>query len=110
MRITIDTREDSYQDALSVLRRAYGRHRQASKTEQSSTVGEAVGASTGDHMAQGSDSDASGTTRKEAPVRKASAKGTRKSTAKRTSASRADAVKSAASRSRTVSVKEAPSS
>ena len=35
MRITIDTREDSYEDALGVLRRAYGRHRVARKTEES---------------------------------------------------------------------------
>ena len=32
MRISIDTREDSYEDALGVLRRAYGRHRVARVT------------------------------------------------------------------------------
>ena len=35
MRITIDTREDKYEDALGVLRRAYGRHRLARKVEES---------------------------------------------------------------------------
>jgi hypothetical protein len=35
VRITIDTREDSYEDALGVLRRAYGRHRVARKTGES---------------------------------------------------------------------------
>jgi hypothetical protein len=35
VRITIDTRQDNYEDALGVLRRAYGRHRVARKTEES---------------------------------------------------------------------------
>ena len=42
MRITIDTREDSYEDALGVLRRAYGRHRLARTTEEPPAVPEAV--------------------------------------------------------------------
>ena len=39
MRITIDTREDSYEDALGVLRRAYGRHRLPRKAEESRGAG-----------------------------------------------------------------------
>jgi len=38
MRITIDTREDSYEDALGVLRRAYGRHRLPRKAQESPAV------------------------------------------------------------------------
>ena len=52
MRITIDTREDSYQDALGVLRRAYGRHRLAPKTEESPAVGEAVDMSNGGALSE----------------------------------------------------------
>ena len=53
MRITIDTREDSYEDALGVLRRAYGRHRLARKAEESPAVPEAVDLSSGERSGGG---------------------------------------------------------
>ena len=52
MRITIDTREDSYEDALGVLRRAYGR-RLPRKPEESPAVPEAVDSSSGGAVARG---------------------------------------------------------
>ncbi len=42
MRITIDTREDSYEDALGVLRRAYGRHVLVRKKQETSGPSERV--------------------------------------------------------------------
>ena len=92
MRITIDTREDSYEDALGVLRRAYGRHRLARKAEESPAVPEAVDLSSGGGVAEESDNrSASGAGRGDAGSRKPSAKGTKKSAAKRTPATKAAA-------------------
>ena len=92
MRITIDTREDSYEDALGVLRRAYGRHRLARKAEESPAVPEAVDLSSGGAVAEESDNrSASGAGRGDAGSRKPSAKGTKKSAAKRTPATKAAA-------------------
>ena len=84
MRITIDTREDSYEDALGVLRRAYGRHGVARKTEESPAVPQAVASSSGDGMAQEADTrPASGAGRGDVKLRKPSAKGIKKSAGKR---------------------------
>jgi Lsr2 len=89
MRITIDTREDSYEDALGVLRRAYGRHRMARKTGESPAVGEAVDMSDGGAVSEESGKrSAAGAGRKDAGVGKSSAKGTRGSSGG-TSATRA---------------------
>ena len=55
MRISIDTGEDSYEDALGVLRRAYGRHRLARKAEESPAVSEAVDSSSGGAVAEESE-------------------------------------------------------
>ena len=52
MRITIDTGEDSYEDALGVVRRAYGRHRHARKAVESPAEPEAVDLSPGDALAE----------------------------------------------------------
>ena len=92
MRITIDTREDSYEDALGVLRRAYGRHRLARKAEESPAVPEAVDSSSGGGVAEESGNrSASGAGRGDAGSRKPSAKATKKSAAKRTPATKAAA-------------------
>ncbi len=89
MRITIDTREDSYEDALGVLRRAYGRHRVARKTEESAAVPAAVALTSGDGMAEEPDSrSASGAGRGDVGLRKPSAKGIKKSAGKRSPATR----------------------
>lgn len=42
MRVTFDTREDSYEDALGVLRRAYGRHVVVRKKQEASGRSERV--------------------------------------------------------------------
>lgn len=100
MRITIDTREDSYEDALGVLRRAYGRHRLARKTEEPPAVPEGVDLSNGGGVAKEPDTrSASGAGRKDAGVGKRPTKGTRKPAAKRTSATKAAAVASPAPKS-----------
>src|SRR4029077_10849647 len=92
MRITIDTREDSYEDALGVLRRAYGRHRLERKAEESSAVPEAVDMSAGEGAAEESGSrSASGAGRGDAGSRRRSGKATKKSAARRTPASKAAA-------------------
>lgn len=92
MRITIDTREDSYEDALGVLRRAYGWHRLARKAEESPAVPEAVELSTGRGAAQESHGrSAFGAGRGDAGLRKPSTKGTKKFAAKRTPGTRAAA-------------------
>ena len=79
MRITFDTREDRYEDALGVLRRAYGRHRLAPKVEESpapldlgsdGVVGQAPGNRSATGAGQG-----------DAELRKPPAKKARKSTA-----------------------------
>jgi hypothetical protein len=92
MRITIDTKEDSYEDALGVLRRAYGRHRVARKTEESAAVPQAVALSPGDGLAPEPDSrPASGAGRGDVTLRKPSAKGIKKSAGKRRPTTRAAA-------------------
>ena len=92
MRITIDTQEDSYEDALGVLRRAYGRHRVARKTEESPAVAQAVDVSTDGAVAEESGNrSASGAGGGDTGLRKPSAKGVRKAAGKRTSATRAAA-------------------
>ncbi len=91
MRITIDTREDSYEDALGVLRRAYGR-RLPRKPEESPAVAEAVDSSSGGAVAQESENrSASGAGRGDAGSRKSSAKGSKKAAAKRTPGTKAAA-------------------
>lgn len=99
MRITIDTREDSYQDALGVLRRAYGRHGLARKKDESPAPREVVDVGNGGVAKASGGRSASGAGRNDAGVRKPSAKGTRKSAAKRTPATRAAAVESPVSES-----------
>ena len=90
MRITIDTGEDSYADALGVLRRAYRRHPLARQAEESSAVSEAVDLSSGGAVAEESGKRAaSGAGRGDPGLRKPSAKGTKKSAAKRTPATKA---------------------
>lgn len=96
MRITIDTREDSYQDALSVLRRAYGRHGLARKRDGSPAPREGVDVGDGGVAKAPGSRPASGAGRSDTGVRKASAKGARKSAAKRTTATRAAVVESPA--------------
>ena len=92
MRITIDTREDSYEDALGVLRRAYGRHRLPRKAEESPAVPEGVDVSTGGAVAAEPDNrSASAAGRGDTELRKPAAKGTKKSAAKRTPAAKATA-------------------
>ena len=92
MRITIDTREDSYEDALGVLRRAYGRHRLARKAEESSVVPEAVDSSSGEGAAEESGGrSASGAGQGDAGSRRRSGKATKKSAARRTPATKAAA-------------------
>ena len=99
MRISIDTREDSYEDALGVLRRAYGRHRLARMTEESPGVA-AVESSTGGAAAEESGNrSASGAGRGDAGSRKSSAKGTKKTSAKKTIAKRTPAPRAAAAES-----------
>ena len=92
MRISIDTREDSYEDALGVLRRAYGRHGIARKPEESPAVPEAVDSSAGGKAADASgDRSASGAGRVDAGSRTPPAKRTKKAAAKRTPAPKAAA-------------------
>ena len=100
MRITIDTREDSYEDALGVLRRAYGRHRLVRKPEELPAVPEAVDSSNGGGVAEEPDiPSASGAGGKDARLTKRPTKGARKPAAKRTSATRGAAVASPAPKS-----------
>ena len=83
MRITIDTREDRYEDALGVLRRAYGRHRLPRKPEESPAVPEAIDLGSAGALAEESDNrSASGTVRGDVGSRKPSAKGSKKSATK----------------------------
>ena len=91
VRITIDTREDSYQDALSVLRRAYQRHRVTRKTEE--TLG-AVDSSEGAAGAKESGTPSAPNGRKDASLRRGPARGSQRPAAKRTSATRTAAVES----------------
>jgi hypothetical protein len=79
MQITIDTREDSFEDALGVLRRAYGRHRLARKTEASPAVSAAVDVSGVGTSEESDDRPASESGRADARSRKPSATGTKRS-------------------------------
>jgi len=92
MRITFDTREDSYEDALGVLRRAYGRHVLVRKKEEPS--GSSVRVESTDRGAAGG---------KEA--RRRSANGSRKSVSDKASATRGVVAESPASLS---TAKKAP--
>ena len=90
MRITIDTSEDSYEDALGVLRRAYGRHRLPRKAQESPADPSVVDLSAAGAVAQESDNvAASDSRRREAGPRKPPAKATKKAAAKRTPATKA---------------------
>ena len=90
MRITIDTGEDSYEDALGVLRRAYGRHRPPRKVDESPPLPAAVDLSSAGAGALESDKrSASGARRGDAGPRKPPAKATKKAAAKRTPVTKA---------------------
>jgi hypothetical protein len=92
VRITIDTREDSYEDALGVLRRAYGRHRLVRKAENLLAGPDAVDVSSGGGATEESvNRSASGAARGDTRPGSPSAKGTKKSAAKRTPAAKATA-------------------
>jgi hypothetical protein len=96
VRITIDTREDSYEDALGVLRRAYGRHRLTRKTEEPPAGTEA---GKGSPVAKESGRrSASGRARTDAGLRKRTTKATKRPAAKRTSATRVAAAESPVSK------------
>ncbi len=92
MRITLDTREDRYEDALGVLRRAYGRHLWPRKPEESPAVPEAGDLSSAGALAEESDNrSALGAVRGDAGSRKPStkAKGSKKSATQRSPATAA---------------------
>ena len=91
VRITIDTREDSYEDALGVLRRAYGRHRVTRKTQESRGGGDSSG---GGAAAKESGTRSAPAVRKDASLRRGPARGSGRPAAKRTSATSAAAVES----------------
>ena len=100
MRITIDTREDTYEDSLGVLRRAYGRHRLARTTEGSPAAPEAVDLSNDSAGPEGLGTrSASDRGRKDAGSRRGPTKATRKPAAKRTSATRSAVVESPVAKS-----------
>ena len=84
MRITIDTREDSYEDALGVLRRAYGRHVLVRKKEESS--GPSVRVESNKRGAAKKSSRESTTGRSGREARKHPANGRRKSVSGKASA------------------------
>ena len=92
MRITIDTREDSYEDALAVLRRAYGRHRLPRRSQESPAVSEVVVLSSGGTVAEESDNwSATGAGRGGAGLRKPPVKATTRAAANRSPATKAAA-------------------
>ena len=99
MRITIDTREDSYQDALGVLRRAYGRHRVARRSDGSDGSTEADDSSQSGASKQESGKRSTSGGRKDAGPTSRATKGTKRPAAKRTSATRAASVESAVAKS-----------
>lgn len=99
VRITIDTREDSYQDALGVLRRAYGRHRVARKSDGSDGSTEAADPSQSGASQQESGKASESDGRKDAGPKARATKGTKRPAAKRTSATRAAAVESSVAKS-----------
>jgi hypothetical protein len=88
VRITIDTREDSYEDALGVLRRAYGRHRVVRKNEESRG---AVDSSEVGEVRKESGMRSASVGRKDGTLRRGPAKGGRRPADKQTSAARAAA-------------------
>jgi hypothetical protein len=96
VRITIDTREDSYEDALGVLRRAYGRHRVTRKDEESRG---AVDSSEGGAVAKEAGIRSAPVGRKDASLRREPARGDGRPAAKRTSATRTAAADSLVSKS-----------
>ena len=96
MRITIDTREDSYEDALGVLRRAYGRHRVTRKAEDSRGGGDS---SEGGVVAKEAGMRSGSVGRTDASLRRGPAREGGRPAAKRTSATRAAAVESPVSKS-----------
>jgi len=103
MQITFDTREDSYEDALGVLRRAYGRHVLVPKKKDMSDPTRRVESTDRGAAKQSSSRSATGRSGKEA--RKRSPNGGGKSVAKKASATRAVVAESPSSLS---SAKQAP--
>lgn len=89
MRITFDTREDSYEDALGVLRRAYGRHVLVRKKEEPSGPSAQVESTHRGAAKKPSSRSAAGRSEKEAGLRKQAANGSRKSVSERAPATRA---------------------
>ena len=89
MRITFDTREDSYEDALGVLRRAYGRHVLPRKKEESSGPSEHVESAPRGAARKSTSRSAAGRGSKEAGHRTRSANGSGKPGPDRASATRA---------------------
>lgn len=89
MRITFDTREDSYEDALGVLRRAYGRHVLPRKKEESTGPNEQVESTLRGAAKKSTSRSATGRGGKEAGHRTRSANGSGNSGSDRASATRA---------------------
>jgi Lsr2 protein len=105
MRITFDTREDSYEDALGVLRRAYGRHVLPRKKEESSGPNEQVESAPRAAPRKATRRSATGRGGKEAGHRTRSANGSGKPGSDRVSATRAVVVEPPATMS---TAKKAP--
>ena len=105
MRITFDTREDSYEDALGVLRRAYGRHVPVRKKEESPGPSAQVESTNRRAAKKSSRQSATGRSGKEAGLRRRSADGSRKSVSEKAAATRAVVAESPASMATT---KKAP--
>lgn len=87
MRIIFDTREDSYEDALGVLRRAYGRHVVVRKQEKSSAPSVQVEPTRRGAASKSNSQSATGRSGKQAGDRTRSANGSRRSVSQRASAS-----------------------
>jgi Lsr2 len=101
MRITFDTREDSYEDALGVLRRAYGRHVQVRRKEESSVPSVQVEPPRRGAATKSTSQSATGRGGKQAEHRTSSANGSREPVSERASATRAVVRESPAARSTT---------
>ena len=86
VRITFDTREDSYEDALGVLRRAYGRHILVRKKEESSVPSVQVEPPRRGAATKSTSQSATGRSGKQAGPRTRSANGSRKRLSARASA------------------------
>jgi hypothetical protein len=95
MRITFDTREDSYEDALGVLRRAYGRHVLVRKKEESSAPSVRIESTNRGAAKKPSSESTTGRSGREA--RKRSPNGSRKSVSEKASATRRGVAESPAS-------------